>query len=167
MPLERAYRCGVRSPAVDAACFILPVIAVFAVFFFSAISRGANNNTGLTFAPDGTIATGWTAGPANYVVQSLEKAVPARGIMLNVPIIGRRTRHRGQRFEIRSCRVDVEPQGFAPYEVTADVYIPSNLVRDVLPGSTLEVRVDSSNLGNVLVIGPDVGYAQGSVRTAS
>jgi hypothetical protein len=91
---------------------------------------------------------------------------PARGIMMSVSMTGRRTSNNGQRYEIRSARVDIEADGIAPYEVNTDVYIPTNLVRDVLPGSTMELRIDRSNQSYVLVIGPDVGFAQRTVRTA-
>jgi hypothetical protein len=139
-------------------------LGVFGFIFYLVANSGRPAN--LNFAANGVVTGGGWSGPADGTVSRLENAVPARGILLSVAITGTRTRHRGQRYEIRQCRVDVEPSGFAPYEVTANVYIPSTLVRDVLPGSTMEVRVDSGNLQNVLVIGPDVGYAQGSVRTS-
>jgi hypothetical protein len=148
------------------ACVILGFLGAF-FFVFFLVANAGRSPPSLTFAPNGMVSGGGWSGPADWKVSSLSKGVPARGILLNVAISGSRTRHRGQRYEIRTCRIDVEPSGFAPYEVTANVYIPSTLVRDALPGSTLEVRVDSGDLQNVLVIGPDVGYAQGSVRTAS
>jgi hypothetical protein len=136
--------------------FVCGIFLVFFIFMMlSAANRPAQN---LSFAPDQSIALGGGAawGRADPMVQRLASCVPARGILLSVSITGRRTKHRGQRFEIRRCRIDIEPSGYAPYEVSADVYIPSNLLRDVLPGSTMEVRV----------IGPEVGFAQGAVRTA-
>jgi hypothetical protein len=91
---------------------------------------------------------------------------PARGILLSVSSTGTRTQYYGQRCEIRGAVVDVEVPGLPPFEIRTQLYIPTNLVRDVLPGSTVELRIDPSNQTKVLVIGPDVGYTQGAVRTA-
>lgn len=96
----------------------------------------------------------------------LSGGTPARGIMLAVASTGTRTTYYGQRCEVRQARVDIEVRGVAPFELQTNVYIPSNLVRDVLPGSTMELRINPSNYAMVLVVGPDVGYAQGAVRTA-
>ncbi len=90
---------------------------------------------------------------------------PARGIMLWVSNVGQRTTSGGIRYEIRTAKVDIEVPGYQPYEANVNLYIPGNLVRDVLPGSTMELRVGSDR-STVLVIGPDVGYVQGAVRTA-
>jgi hypothetical protein len=167
MPLEPSQRVGVRSPRVD-VCIIVGVFgAIFFVFFLVANAGGTRPSA--SFAADDSIAFGggaW-AGPSDPMIERLAACTPARAILLTVAITGTRTRHRGQRFEVRRCKIDIEPVGYAPYEISANVYIPSTLVRDVLPGSTMEVRVDAANLNQVLVIGPDVGFAQGSVRTAS
>lgn len=91
---------------------------------------------------------------------------PARGIVLAVAPTGTRTSYYGQRCEMRGARVDVEIPGIMPYEIQTTLYIPTNLVRDVLPGSTMELRVDRTSASKAYVVGPDVGYAQGAVRTA-
>lgn len=96
----------------------------------------------------------------------LSSGTPARGILLAVASTGTRTTYYGQRCEIRRARVDIEARGMAPFVIDTNVYIPTNLVRDVLPGSTMELRINPTNQTMVLVVGPDVGYAQGSVRTA-
>jgi hypothetical protein len=146
--------------------FICGIFVAFILFVVIAAANKPAQN--LSFAPDQSIAFGGGVGygRSDPMVDRLARAVPARGILLNVSMTGQRTKHRGQRFEIRQCRIDIEPSGYAPYEVTAAVYIPASLIRDVLPGSTMEVRVDSANLQYVLVIGPEVGFAQGAVRTA-
>lgn len=131
----------------------------FMVFMFVAFFVAMNGNRGGQSNFGGGLFGGGV-----YALAS--NGMPARGIMLSVSATGRRTSSSGQRYEIRSARVDVEAPGQPPYEIRTDVYIPSNLVRDVLPGSTMELRIDPSNPGSVLVIGPDVGFAQGVVKTS-
>lgn len=96
----------------------------------------------------------------------LSNGTPARGILLSVASTGTRTTYKGQRYEIRRGRVDIEAQGMRPYEIDTNVYIPSNLLRDALPGSTVELRITPSDQSKVVVFGPDVGYTQGTVRSA-
>lgn len=135
---------------------------VFMVIAFFVAMNG--NRSPQNF--DGTSSGGGVGGFFSGGIWGMrQNGTPARGIMLAVSMTGRRTNYGGQRYEIRSARVDIEPQGYAPYEVSTDVYIPSNLVRDVLPGSTMELRVDLNSRGMVIVIGPDVGYTAGAVRT--
>lgn len=100
-------------------------------------------------------------------VYGLEQSgTPARGIMLSVSSTGTVSRNGQVRYDLRNARVDVEPVGGQPYVVNTTLYIPSSLVRDVLPGSTMELRVSPSDPSRMLVVGPDVGYAQGTVRTS-
>lgn len=129
------------------------------VAFFIAMSNGNRAGQSSWNGSGGGVFSGGVWGLRT-------NGTPARGIMMSVSMTGRRASYNGQRYEIRSARVDVEADGIAPYEINTDVYIPGNLVRDVLPGSTMELRIDPSNPGWVIVIGPDVGFAQGVVRTS-
>lgn len=131
------------------------VFMFFAFFIAMSGNRGAQGN----LSSGGGFFSGGVFGLRT-------NGTPARGIMMSVSTTGRRANNNGQRYEIRSARVDIEADGMSPFEINTDVYIPGNLVRDVLPGSTMELRIDPSNQGYVLVIGPDVGFAQGTVRTA-
>ena len=97
----------------------------------------------------------------------LQKGLQARGIMLSVSRVG--IRQPGAvtlntraglttlRFERRNVLVDVEIPGQAPYEVQTATLIPSRLVADVIPGATLELRVDPKNPRNIAVVGLGVG----------
>jgi len=134
---------------------IVGFIVFMVVLFIVAVNAGQPR-----LPYDGS---GGTTGIANVLAP---RSVPARGIMLSVSSTARSARYNGQRFEIRRGRVDVEEVGGQPYTIDTDIYIPSNLARDVLPGSTMELRVDPSNATRVYVIGPDVAYAQGAVRTS-
>jgi len=94
------------------------------------------------------------------------RGIPARGILLAVAPTGTKAGTQARRFEIRQVRIDVEIPGQAPYETNATPMIPINLVRDVLPGATVELRVDPKNPSNMAIIGPGTGFVQQAVRTA-
>jgi hypothetical protein len=141
---------GVRAYAPAVGLVVGFVVFMFVAFF---IAMSNNQNRGLsggTWMGSGLLGNG----------------VPARAILLGVASTGSRRSYGGQRFEVRSARVDIEEPGVHPYEIDTQIYIPSNLVRDALPGSTMEVRVDRANPNTVVIVGPDVGYTQGAVRTS-
>jgi hypothetical protein len=94
------------------------------------------------------------------------RGIPARGILLWVAPTGFKSGTQARRFEVRQVRIDVEIPGREPYETTASPMIPINLVRDVLPGATVELRVDPKNPSNLAIIGPGTGFVQQALRTA-
>lgn len=96
----------------------------------------------------------------------LAKGIPARGILLQVASTGTKIGTVARRFELRSVYIDVEVPGQQPYEVSATPVIPINLVRDVLPGATVELRVDPKNPSNIAIIGPGTGFVQQALRTS-
>ena len=91
---------------------------------------------------------------------------PARGILLQVSSTGTKIGSVARRFELRSVTIDVEIPGKAPYEISATPVIPINLVRDVLPGATVELRVDPKNPSKMAIIGPGTGFVQQALRTS-
>lgn len=97
------------------------------------------------------------------------KGVPARGILLQVSSIATRVPGgtRLRRFESRSVTIDIEVPGSAPYVAMVNAVIPSNLVRDVLPGATVELRVDPKNANNIAIVGPGVGFIGFSALAAA
>jgi hypothetical protein len=96
----------------------------------------------------------------------LKNGIPARGILLRVASTGTKSGTPQRRFEQRQVYVDIEIPGRAPYETSASPYIPINLVRDVLPGATVELRVDPKNPNVIAIVGPGVGFVQSMVRTS-
>jgi hypothetical protein len=106
------------------------------------------------------VATAIAGSPTTQFDRLSASGIPARGILLQVaqtssglggPI--------GRRFQRRSIRIDIEVPGHAPYEINAFAWIPMNCVRDVLPGATVELRVDPTNRQKFAIIGPGVGFA--------
>jgi len=112
--------------------------------------------------PAGT-GTSWLSGPMDCYAL-LQKGTPARGILLKV---GSQRSARGNAtqgyYEVRTVSIDVEIAGQAPYECTCSLSIPANLRPLVLPGATLELRVDPGSSQNIAVFGPGVGIAYAAV----
>lgn len=96
----------------------------------------------------------------------LATGIPARGILLAVSRVGTKTGTLSRRFELRDVVIDVEIPGQPPYEVSATPVIPINFVRDVLPGSTVELRLDPNNPSRMAIIGPGTGFVPTAIRTA-
>ena len=124
------------------------VIGLFVVLLIVLVIKGAN-------------AVGMTGYDA-----LVARGIPARGILLSVSSTGTKTGTQRRRFEVRQVRIDVEIPGREPYEPSASPALPINLVRDVLPGATVELRVDPKNPSNMAIVGPGTGFVQQAVRTA-
>lgn len=88
----------------------------------------------------------------------LRSGTPARGIVLKV---GTQRSAQGTQsagyYEIISVRLDVELDNQSPYEIDCQLQCPANLRRLVLPGATVELRVDPSSRTNIALYGPGVG----------
>ena len=96
----------------------------------------------------------------------LRNGLPARGILLSVTSTPSGSVGVGlYKLQLRQVRIDIELPGQAPYETTASVAIPLNLVRDVLPGATVELRVDRKHPDNIAIVGPGVGFNAASLMT--
>ena len=91
--------------------------------------------------------------------KALDRGTPARGILLWVAPRGTPSGTAARRFHLRQVKIDIEIPGQRPYVVDTMATIPMNLVRDVLPGATLEVRVDPSDPTKVTIVGPGAGFS--------
>lgn len=101
-----------------------------------------------------------SASPARSYDRLVASGIPGRGILLQVsPQPTNTVGTRPRRFQLRQVRIDVELPGKPPYVIDATPYIPTNLVRDVLPGATVEIRVARTNRNKIAIIGPGVGFA--------
>lgn len=90
---------------------------------------------------------------ANDYDRLLKSGLPGRGILLQVS--PNSTRVAGTRPSVRrDVLIDVEVAGQAPFELRTSLYIPQALDRDVLPGATLEIRVDPKNHKKIAIVGP-------------
>lgn len=90
----------------------------------------------------------------------LQRGVPARGILLQV---GSQRSAQGSAsrgfYEVRTVSIDVEVAGKPPYACSCSLAIPANLRPIVLPGATLELRVDPRSSNNIAVFGPGAALA--------
>ena len=59
-----------------------------------------------------------------------------------------------QNWQRRRLRVDVELSGQPPYEIDDWVQFPTNMSKSILPGATVELRVDPKKRTRVVVSGP-------------
>lgn len=108
----------------------------------------------------GVISAAQGGSPAAQFDRLSQTGVPARGILLQVAQTSSGMGGpMGRRFQRRSVRIDIEIPGQNPYELNALAWIPMNCVRDVLPGATVELRVDPTNPQKFVIIGPGVGFA--------
>lgn len=96
-------------------------------------------------------------GPGPYA-KLLKVGTPARGILLKVNNqAGQRSRSSGMKFETWPVTIDVEIPGQPPHELSCGLLIPSQFRNDILPGATVELRVDPKNKKSMAVIGPGAG----------
>lgn len=136
-------------------------IFVFAFIFIIVMAmKGASRASGGGF----NIGGGFVGNtPFDNLVSN---GIPARGILLVVAPRGFRSGNAQRPFESRAVTIDIEIPGRQPYVIDASPIIPLNLVRDVLPGATVELRIDPSDSSNMAIIGPGVGFVQSTVMTA-
>jgi hypothetical protein len=102
---------------------------------------------------------GWRSGPMD-VYTLLQGGIPARGILLRVgsQLSAQGTAQQGF-YEVRAVQIDVQVAGNAPYQCDCSLYVPANMRRLVLPGATVELRVDPNGPGNIALFGPGVGLS--------
>ena len=90
----------------------------------------------------------------------LQQGVPASGILIKV---GTQRTLWGSAstgyYEVRSVSIAVEVEGKPPYQCDCSLYVPANLRRLILPGATIELRVNPRSPQNIAVFGPAVGVA--------
>jgi hypothetical protein len=93
----------------------------------------------------------------------------ARGILLRVDIPQTRWAAEGGRtnWQRRRIRIDVELPGEAPYEIDDWVQFPTNMSGNILPGATVELRVDPKKKNRVVISGPGVALGAGFFNPTS
>jgi len=112
------------------------------------------------------IATASSSGTPRGYNALLQNGIPARGILLSVANTPMGSVGIGMyKFQQRTVSIDIEVPGQPPYEAMVTALIPLNLVRDVLPGATVELRVDPRDPNNLAIIGPGVGFNAATLMT--
>ena len=120
------------------------LVVFFAIWGISKAAGGSQNNYKRLFA-NGT---------------------PARGILLSVSSMSMGSVGVGLfKFQQRQVQIDIEIPGEAPYEVNVVALVPLNLVADVVPGATVELRVDPKNRNQIAIVGPGVGFNAAMLAT--
>ena len=101
-------------------------------------------------------ATSGSLGSPSAIAQ---RGIPARGILLQVSSVpGRTVGIAPWRFQPRSVVMDIEIPGRPPYQAAVTPFVPTHLVRDVLPGATVELRMNPKNPLQIVIVGPGVGF---------
>ena len=119
------------------------IVVVAVIYIIAAAAKAAGNGQYNRLARSGT---------------------PARGILLAVASMPGTSVGVGlNKLQTRQVTIDIEIPGQPPYELETTLLIPLNLVRDVLPGATVEIRVGSRN--QVVVVGPGVGFNANTLMT--
>lgn len=113
----------------------------------------------------GIIVIGLLSG-GNPYARVLKRGVMARGILLSVDSLATSVVKGVNGVERRDATVDVEVPGQPPYEVTGQLYIPTNLRDLALPGATVEVRVDPKKPTVIALVGPGIGLPAAAFLTS-
>ena len=77
----------------------------------------------------------------------------ARGLVLASDRVSSGVTINGRRFEQRRMTLDVEIPGRAPFVATGTFLVPRGIV-EALPGSSLELAVNPTNMSQITVLGP-------------
>lgn len=128
------------------AGFFIILVIIFLIFVFKGAAGGGQ-------------------GVGDYD-RLLRSGIPARGILLAVAQQGTKVGSVSRRFDQRSVTIDIEVPGQAPYEVSTFALTPINFASDVLPGATVELRVDPKNPSRIVIVGPGTGFVQAALRTS-
>jgi hypothetical protein len=92
------------------------------------------------------------ASAADPRARVLQKGLDGRGIVLAASKTATNSILGGVRYESRWVKLDVEVPGRPPYEVSLTPLIPR--ICEVLPGSSLDLKVDPADPKNITVVGP-------------
>jgi hypothetical protein len=115
----------------------LVVVAIF-ILIFALIIKAGNA----------------AAKAAQAEIDLIRTGTPAQGIFLQVSPTGTRTLINGYRYERRSVVLDVELPGQPPFQLSATPLIPVGMIRSVLPGVAVQLRVDPKNPQSIAVVAP-------------
>jgi hypothetical protein len=114
----------------------------------------------------GIVKSSNATGTVGAYTNVLRSGIPARGILLAVSNVALGSVGTGLfKLQQRQVTIDIEVPGQPPYVATVTALIPLNLVRDVLPGATVELRVDPKNPNNLAIVGPGVGFNSNTLMT--
>jgi hypothetical protein len=125
----------VRSGTLASVAAII-IIGAFVAFIAFVMSKAASNAQG-----------------ANTIDRLRQGGVPGRGLVLASSVISTGVTVGMRRFEQRQMTIEVEVYGQQPYVIQGTFMVPRGLV-DAIPGSSLELAVDSGNPNQIAILGP-------------
>jgi hypothetical protein len=135
---------------VVVGCIFFSVLGL--IVFFS-MSSGSSRS--LSSGNSGVLAA--TAQKRDYDWLA-RRGVVGQGILLQVsPNRAKASTSSGINLETREVVIDIEVPGAPPYQVRTSPFIPVHLSGDVLPGATVELRVDPGDPTQFVIFGPGVG----------
>ena len=86
-----------------------------------------------------------------------QNGIPAQGIVLQAAPTGTKVVIGMRRFERRSVVFEIEVFGHEPYTVGVVALIPTAMLKNVLPGATLDLRLDPKDRNHIAVVPPGGG----------
>lgn len=105
-----------------------------------------------------TIAKSSGGGTPTYA-NIVKRGVPARGILLQVNATPSGTVGIApMRYQMRFMTMDIEIPGQAPYQAQVTPFIPTNLAASILPGASVELRINPKQPTQIAIIGPGAGF---------
>jgi len=118
------------------------VLVLVGVFVLVAIIRAARRASANLF--------GGMSAMASFAPQG---SVRARGLVLTCNRVSSGVTINGRRFEQRGMTLDVEIPGRPPFVTSGTFLVPRGIV-EALPGSSLDLVIDPTNLSQITVLGP-------------
>lgn len=112
------------------------IIGIIVAFFAFVMSKAASNAKG-----------------AVTIDRVRQGGVPGRGLVLASSFISVGVTVGMRRFEQRQMTIEVEVYGQQPYVIQGTFMVPRGLVEPI-PGSSLELAVDSGNPNQIAILGP-------------
>ena len=128
-------------PIVIVVVLVLVGIFVFVAIIRAAVRRASANLFGGT--------SGGTSTAGSFAPQGLR----ARGLVLSCNRVSSGVTVNGRRFEQRGMTLDIEIPGRAPFVMSGTFLVPRGIV-ETLPGSSLDLAIDPTNMGQITVLGP-------------
>ena len=140
------------------------IVGIAILLLIKAIGALAGGTFASAMAFDRLVANGVPARGILLEVSSISTTLP--GSQRQLPTSAGSQPVAVRRFESRFVTMDVEIPGQAPYIVQMSPMIPANMSRDILPGATVELRLDPKRPNLIAIVGPGAAFAVAQLNAA-